>query len=582
MSVETTETATDAEVREAPVAFGAQAPDPTNPVTPEASDEPVLELEDIQGNIVTGFNKDHVELIFLCINDAAAAKRWLAHVGPAIASADEVVAFNRLYKQTRSARGFEGAIKSTWINIAFSCKGLVQLNEDATALADASFQAGLAARSQQLNDPTDGSEGDASRWRVGGIGNEADIVMLVASDDPYDLLATVEHIEESIYAMTGDGLDPLRSGVSVLYKQRGGTQLGALAGHEHFGWLDGVSQPGLRGRLSAQPGDVLTPRQHSTDPDQGKPGQDLLWPGEFIFGYPGQKPEGPGTDAGPDSLTRQDGSPAAPDWARNGSYLVIRRLRQDVGGFHAFLKDQADRRGGEVSPEAVGSRLVGRWPSGAPVMRAATSDDDLLGHDDCANNNFEFQAATEPSVGDAADVCNDETFPASPGDAEGLLCPFGAHIRKSYPRDDVVLPASPDPYGTQRTSTLGEDDTQTHRLLRRGIPYGPSSRSTPHTPASDDAADRGLLFMAYMTSIEDQFEFVMQNWVNAMEFKEPGTGVDPILGQAAGTDRSRSIMTAMPGDAVTSEMSLPKDWVIPTGGGYFFAPSMSALKRLAG
>ena len=51
----------------------------------------------------------------------------------------------------------------------------------------------------------------------------------------------------------------------------------------------------------------------------------------------------------------------------------------------------------------------------------------------------------------------------APDDAAGKLVPRAAHIRKAYPRNE-------------KTPTGGEADTQTHRILRRGIPYGESFR----------------------------------------------------------------------------------------------------------
>jgi Dyp-type peroxidase family len=352
-------------------------------------------------------------------------------------------------------------------------------------------------------------------------------------------------------------------------------QSGALAGHEHFGFLDGVSQPGLRGRYSSHWHDVLTPRQNPDDPDQGKPGQDLLWPGEFVFGYPGQAADRPVEEPGPDPMTDGAGNPVAPLWAEDGSFLVFRRLRQDVHAFHAFLHDQAAELG--VTPAALGARLVGRWASGAPTMRAPDADNPNLGGDDCANNDFEYQDETEPTRNRRGlDQCADKTHPASPGDETGDRCPFAAHIRKTHPRDDVPqnrIEDDPDE-GRRR---LREPDTQTHRLLRRGIPFGPSSSSTPEAPV-DDGLDRGLLFMAYMTSIVDQFEFVTKRWVNDPDFKEPGTGVDPILGQSQAADGSRQRTFKVRIGGVDRQLTAPDDWVIPTGGGYFFAPSISALR----
>ena len=248
----------------------------------------------------------------------------------------------------------------------------------------------------------------------------------------------------------------------------------------------------------------------------------------------------------------------------NGSYLVFRRLRQDVFGFHSFLRQQAGLL--NVTPEALAAKLVGRWASGAPTMREPKLDNPLLANDDCANNHFQFDVPTQPTRKNRAeDQCTDTTYPQSTGDPSGDRCPLSSHIRKAYPRDDLT----------------GVADRETHRLLRRGIPFGPSSRSTPSAPAPDDL-DRGLLFVAYMTSITDQFEFVIKNWVNNPDFKEPGVGVDPLLGQSqgAGGGRRRTFSVRVRGR--DNQLKAPEDWVIPTGGGYFFSPSICALKNVLG
>jgi Dyp-type peroxidase family len=582
-------------VREAPTPTSNTYSDPTRPSVPN---EPELNISNIQGNIIAGFNKDQQTMIFLRFRrdgDKAAHvrnfRRWLAIFTPFIASAGEVLDFNRLFKRIRTRRKMETrTVQATWINIAFSFEALRLLAPaDADKFTDEAFRQDMAARAVNvLDDPADSeAEGNPRNWVFGGPGNEADVVIIVGSDDPNDLAATVSRIEQSIYGgRTFDGR-PLNSGVQIIYKQEGATLPPPLTGHEHFGFLDGVSQPGIRGRISPDPTDVLTLRQNPDDPDQGKPGQDLLWPGEFVFGYSGQDPqateeEGGIAKEGPNSLDPdpENQPPVGPDWAKDGSYLVIRRLRQDVAGFHRFLEGVGQSIGSDAA--TVGAKLVGRWKSGAPIMRATeqTGDIPALADDDCANNHFEFADASNSIPAQAPDsgLCSDNTHPQSQGDPSGAVCPFGAHIRKTYPRDDT---------GTLSPG-IGEITTQTHRLLRRGIPFGTTFFPPKDPEKTKDAGNRGLVFAAYQTSITEQFEFVQSAWVNNPAFKnvpEDGqlvSGHDLIIGQNNGEGGSRERRCPIHVKGQRHELVAPVDWVIPTGGGYFFAPSISALEMLAG
>jgi Dyp-type peroxidase family len=420
------------------------------------------------------------------------------------------------------------------------------------------------------------------------------------------MLTEVARIEQSLFTFHDQNGQHAFSGAHLIFREEGANLPAPLGGHEHFGNLDGVSQPGVRGRISADSNAVLTPRQNPEKVDarglrtQGKPGQDLLWPGEFVFGYPAQKPDAPKLEDSKGEVKKAVGGigPQEPHWTDNGSYLVFRRLRQDVAKFHQFLHDKAP--GLNTNPLLVSSKLVGRWESGAPTVRNPKVDNPAMGNDDCANNDFEFNRGEDKE--DSKHGPNDcqDHFPGDPKDdatnpgaddnaATGKRCPFTAHTRKSYPRNDLTPGGGTDPKDRIDRS---EVTTQTHRMLRRGIPYGPVSASTPAEPIAD-TGDRGLHFLAYQTSIVNQFEFVTKNWVNNPNFSTQAAkdhecggvlplGHDPIIGQSDNSgNRTRQFFIELTDDAGTERcepLTAPDDWVIPTGGGYFFTPSIDALK----
>src|SRR4051812_16052166 len=83
------------------------APDPlhggiTGPSHPDVPEEPVLNIDNIQGNILAGFNKDFQTLLFVRIENARKFKDSFRAVIPSISTTAEVLAFNRLFKAIRA------------------------------------------------------------------------------------------------------------------------------------------------------------------------------------------------------------------------------------------------------------------------------------------------------------------------------------------------------------------------------------------------------------------------------------------------------------------------------------------------
>jgi len=530
--------------------FGAEVPG--------AEPEPVYNATargDIQGNIVPGFNKDHQHFLFFRIRNVARTKQWLRWIAPLVTSMEEVLAFVRAHRALRKRLGVrEPPMCAAWINIAFSCEAIARLVSpaDAAAFGDHSFRQGLAARSTFLGDPTRRSRsGHRSRWKVGGPNKEADILVIVAADDAEDLVNLVRNVKRRAAAAR----------LRLLFEQRGDTLPGALRGHEHFGFKDGVSQPGVRGKVSPAAGDFITPRY--IDPADSrarflaKPGQPLLWPGQFLLGEPRQNTESISTSG-----------PAAtnfPRWAALGSYVVCRRLRQDVPAFWRFAIASAAAVG--IPATKFASMLVGRWPSGAPVLRTPAADDAVLAGDEFANNHFMFDDDSRPSVL--------RPIPGYPGDAHaqaqadmlGAVCPHFAHIRKTNMRDGATDLGKP-------------SDSLTRMILRRGIPFGRPVFGVRRPSRRLLKQERGLMFLCYGGTIEDQFEFLTRRWVNSPLQPNVG-GHDPIIGQRD-TRGNRTRFIDFPTAAGTRRIRIRREWVVPTGGGYFFAPPIKAIAGVLG
>ena len=535
--------------------------------------EPLLNVDQIQGNILAGFNKDFQTFLFLEILDVAGAKAWLANVAPEVATLAEVLAFNRLFKQMRARRGAETpGLSATWFNLAFSYDGVAKLtsSDEADSFLDGPFCGRLDGAATALGDPTTGP-GAPSNWVVGGPQNRADLVVIVAGDSATDVAAYVERLAASTWVMP-DGATGSPS-MRLLYRQVAGTLPGALAGHEHFGFKDGISQPGVRGLVDEA--DFLTDRtidpacqSDEKKPELAKPGQPLIWPGQFVIGadYPSQDNNDP----------RKAGAAVAvvPDWTQDGSYLVVRRLAQDTAGFWNWMRDRAKEmldtgRFAGITPIRLAATLVGRWPSGTPISRSPVVDNPALAADDFAPNNFLFDGpGTSCPVNGSPD-----TFPPAVDDSAGRRCPMAAHIRKVNPRD----------MGTEQG---GANDTLTRRFLRRGLPYGQAS-NTPVAqslgmtfPVEGDSAERGLMFLSYQASIDTQFQFISTTWANSTNKPIDG-GIDPVIGQPAAGGPPSTIRLIDDAGA-PYDLPTPPDFVVPTGGGYFFAPSIKAItERLA-
>jgi Dyp-type peroxidase family len=509
-------------------------------------------LHEIQGNIIGGFNKDYQTFLFLRFNDLDRGRQWLDLMVPEISTSQEVVDFNNLFKAIKHRSGREGIVKATWTNIAFTHSGFKALGVTDIDSFPADFKSGLAARAELVGDL---GHSAPENW-VGPLGSkEVHALLIVASDSAIDLQNLVEgYINNPTFA----------AAATVIFRQEGRTRV-EQPGHEHFGFKDGVSQPGIRG--------VTEPLKD--DPDKGKGHEDLLHPGEFVLGYKTQIKEYKNTDGtDKDGVNPAEGdiSKNGPDWTKNGSYLVFRRLSQNVQAFHHNVNELAKQTG--LDAAVMGAKLVGRYESGAPLEQTDVAID---------------PTRQDPSLDDPGLLSDDRINKFEYGDdLDGHNVPRAAHVRKAYPRDQV---------GGNGSSS--ESETQTHRLLRRGIPFGNSLGAAEHGDADEQFPhDRGLLFLSYQKSIEHQFEFVQSAWVNDPNFpcaaakKAPlnndkkhicstddPDGQDPIIAQSA---RGSFRLPATEASGCPVHHLNVQHFVTTTGGEYFFQPSIDALVRIAG
>jgi len=474
-----------------------------------------LDLKDIQGDVLIGLQKDAENFIFFKVVDVAAFKTLVRGYILRRTTSSERTKQWELLIQRRKGLGQRIFGSFHGLNLGFTNDGMTQLIRGSRPKLDPAFERGAGHDDtiRILHDPP------RVAWLPKFVSDRIDGVFLITGPNRSSVMSQSDELRRL-----------LGSSIKVVYSETGNTRPGAERGHEHFGFLDGISQPGIRG---------LTPASNPIyKPNEGLPGQDLLWPGEFVFGYPSQHPNDPVKEGAPPEM-------AAP-WMRNGSYMVFRRLEQKVPEFRRFVQQQAARLG--MDPQLLAARMVGRWKSGAPLELAPLRDNLGLGGDERRSNDFEF---------------GDDRFQRK--------CPYAAHIRKVYPRDDVTLA-----------------EAQRHRIIRAGIPFGPEVAPGETTTTSQS---RGLMFVCYQTSIGRQFEFIQSHYANNPDFvagkQRPGGGLvtpgfDPIIGQAPGNG-AREMDEPFPNYPAGSRrttLTIPEQFVKLTAAAYFFMPSITALRTV--
>jgi len=277
----------------------------------------------------------------------------------------------------------------------------------------------------------------------------------------------------------------------------------------HFGFRDGIAQPKIA---------VADDREATPVPFNA---------GELLLGYENQQ----NFNRWADSETSDDNK----QFFVNGCFAIVRKMEQNEALFNGYLDTQvAALRTAypNISTEFLKAKLCGRWPDGSLIKPGEWQN---LKPEDPPLDDFKFKQV---------------------GDAQGLGCPFGSHIRRTNPRDDDVAP------------------TRRRPLFRRGMPYGPLYSERKDAP-------RGLIGLFFCASIEDQFEHVMSEWVEKTPLGPPnrGTAKDPLVGHNDDPGSGFDIPLQGGGSIPLTGFA---PFVTTRGTLYTFFPSRAALREISG
>ena len=494
---------------------------------------PASDFADMQGLLYTGYGTlTEACFLLLRIADPGAARAWLAAVDVTTADRRNV---------------------TTALQVALTVDGMQALGVAPAAIAgfSAEFLTGMAGQDSRSRRLGDVGPNAPSQWAWGAVPPHVAVLLYAAKGG---LAALRRQVETAAFAQA-----------FALLRVLDTTDMG---GHEPFGFTDGVSQPSIDWHAKRSP-----------DEEAILPYGNLISAGEFVLGYKneyGQFTDRPLLDASDPAATILPPAADAPghrDLGRNGSYLVLRELRQDVRAFWRFAVGHADNPAGAI---ALAEAMVGRRLGGGPLEQLSEAPIEGVGPapGDIANNQFTYVA-----------------------DTAGLRCPIGAHVRRANPRNGD-MPGLPLGTLARLVHILGigqtnlQDDlvaaSRFHRLLRRGREFGRAL--APEEAMRADAPDpsAGLHFICLNANIARQFEFIQNAWLQSPKFAGLGDEADPL------TANRQPVPGGEGATAATDNFSLPEQngvrrritglppFITVAGGGYFFLPGVRALRYLAG
>ncbi|CAN5395880.1 Dyp-type peroxidase [soil metagenome] len=328
-----------------------------------ADAEETAMLADLQGNILKGHGRHATRHIFLEFSrDQARSRKFIRDLSTLIVSAHEQLRQADAHKLT----GISGG---PLVAFFLSFEGYQALGAEALAPADEAFRLGMRARVDILADPP---KAELDEDYQGAL--HAMVLIAGDPDDPDSWTSNVvDDVETKILNLLGGGGRVVAAEAGrAIFNAAGG-------GLEHFGYVDGRSQPLLLVE------DIEKEEAVEGGIDHWDPTSTL----EQV-------------------LVKDPGSPSDTGF---GSYFVFRKLEQNVRKFDAIIEDGL---GDELGiGDLAGAMIVGRWEDGTSVELFGSP-----GHVNPISNNFNYS-----------------------GDPDGLRCPVHAHVRKTNPRGETGDPA---------------------------------------------------------------------------------------------------------------------------------------------
>ena len=513
-----------------------------------------LDLLDIQGNVIRAYGRfgyPVARYVFLNIKDENIGREFVGAITKKVTTSVEWGDKPEQIKQPK------------WtVNIAFTYQGMKQLGIPRASLVGFSpeFVSGMKERIDILGDdgPSSPEHWDPI-WRDNRTARDKDVHILITLNAQYSKDTNL--LEES-YDWLKSVIKEYEKGVVLLrggHRGDDGTLLdyqdakivmenGLPTAKEHFGYRDGISDPVFEG----------VPYDADRVNGRGKQMEDGSWAplatGEFLLGHIDEAKE----------------YPPAPNpilLSRNGTYMVYRKLHENVATFESYLDEHGKKFPG--GKELLAAKFVGRWrDNGAPLTEAPDAESK-------AAFDEKFAAADEKGKDD---LLSNFTYD---DDMSGAKCPFSSHIRRINPRASLQM-TDADKAGSLKVSKKSFDTpgalSNRRRLLRRGLPYGTVKDRT------SDAGNHGIIIMMINADINRQFEFVQQQWINYGNDFRAGNDKEIILGNHSPDDRfpSKAVLQVDPNSDETPYILSKIPRLVETrGGDYFFVPSMTALRMIA-